>query len=205
MITDRRRVNLSVRSRRTTLARMGLLSKLFKSDASKRSAIRYHEAFGGAIRVMEAPTAPEWSATEDQQEGDGFVKIVLKYIFPAEPMPTALYAKMYVLHEDLGAPAVPSTTDWSAEFDTLFTNAPQVAVHASRQMLMRGDLPATEAVLDGESRAHAVPMRIRERRATLGQRQFIVTAIGPLSAFNAHAQDINAWFETCAFDVEAEA
>lgn len=188
-----------------TLARMGLFSKLFKGDASDRPTIRFHEAFGGAIRVLEAPTAPEWRATEDQQEGDGFIKIVLKYIFPEEPMPTVLYAKMYVLHEELGAPTDPSLTDWSAEFDTLFANAPTVAVHATRQMLMRGDLPATEAVLDGESRVHALPMRIRERRATFGQRQFLVTAMGPTTAFTVHEQAINAWFETSAFDVEEEA
>lgn len=198
----RHSVSWTVPSDAATLARMGLLSRLFKSDASKRSVIRFHEAFGGAIRVMEAPTAPKWRTTEDQQAGDGYVKIVLKYIFPDQPMPTVLYAKMYVLHGDLGTPADPSLTDWSAEFDTLFANATQVAVNATRQMLMRGDLPATEAVLDGESRAHALPMRIRERRATLGQRQFIVTAIGPITAFATHQQAINAWFETCAFDAE---
>jgi hypothetical protein len=184
---------------------MGLFSKLFKGNASDAPAIRYHEAFGGSIRIMEAPTAPEWRATEDQQEGDGFIKIVLKYIFPDEPMPTILYAKMYVLHEDLGAPPDPSSTDWSVEFDTLFAHAPHVVVLATRQMLIRGDLPATEAVLDGESRAHALPMRIRERRATLGQRQFILTAIGPVTSFTTHEQAINAWFETTAFDVEEDA
>lgn len=48
------------------------------------------------------------------------------------------------------------------------------------------------------------PAKNEQRRATLGQRQFIITAIGPITAFIAHEQAINAWFETCAFDVEEE-
>ena len=38
------------------------------------------------------------------------------------------------------------------------------------------------------------PAKNEQRRATLGQRQFIITAIGPITAFIAHEQAINAWF-----------
>jgi hypothetical protein len=116
-------------------------------------------------------------------------------------MSTVLYAKKYLLHEDLGAPPDPSVTQWPEEFDTLFATAPTVSTAHSEQMLMRGKLPAMEAVLDGESREHVLPMRIRERRATAGQQQFIVTAIGPKETFHVHEAVIRSWFDTCAFDV----
>lgn len=184
---------------------MGLLSNLFKGETPKRASIRFHEAFDGAIRVYEAPTGQEWSCEEDIREGDGFVVMVLKYLLPGDPMSTVLYAKSYLLHKDLGAPPDPSSTNWPAEFDTLFATTPAVSTAHTEQMLMRGKLSAVEALLDGESRAHLRPLRIRERRATLGQHQFIVTAIGPEEAFDVQEAVIRSWFDTCAFDVDEEA
>ncbi len=180
---------------------MGLLSRILRTSEKKAPRIRFQEAFDGAIRVYEAPTGPAWSCEEDIREGDGFVVLVLKYILPGDPLLTVLYAKRYLLHEDLGAPPDPSSTNWLAEFDTLFTSAPTVTTANTEQMLMRGTLRAVEAVLDGESREHVLPMRIRERRATAGQQQFIVTAIGPKEAFDIHEEVIRSWFGTCAFEI----
>ncbi len=183
---------------------MGLFSRLSKITGAKAPAVRVHEAFNGAIRVYETPLGSEWSADEAFEEGDGFLKYVLKYKLPGEPLSMVLSAKLYVLHEDLGAPPDPASTAWSAEFATFFATAPTVATSTTQQLLMRGTLPAAEALVQGQSQAHALPLSIRERRATLGQRQFIVTAIGPSAAFAAHSSAIDAWFATSAFDVDED-
>src|SRR5438105_14163267 len=81
---------------------MGFLSRLFGSGKDQSPPrIVTHEAFDGAIRVIESPAgwSPEWEASEEQREGDGFNVIGLKYVLPLAPRRLILRAKIYTLSE----------------------------------------------------------------------------------------------------------
>ena len=81
----------------------------------------------------------------------------------------------------------------------LFAAPPAVLARESRQPTMKGSLEAFEAVLDGAGEDPAEPLRIRERRSVSGREQFIVTAFGTRAAYDAHAGEIDKWFETATF------
>ena len=70
----------------------------------------------------------------------------------------------------------------------------------THQTTMQGtQIPACEAVLDGDGADPACPLRIRERRAVLNEEQFIVTALGTPEMFAAHAAEIDLWFSSAVF------
>jgi hypothetical protein len=66
-------------------------------------------------------------------------------------------------------------------------------------------LPAWEAVLDGVGADTGAPLRIRERRAVVDRELFIVTAMGSPALFQAHAADVDRWFDSAAFVPLADA
>jgi hypothetical protein len=179
----------------------GFFSRLFgaSSPAKDRPRILVHVAFDGAIRVFETPTSEGWQAAEDQRQGEDFTVMVLKYILPMEPMPLGLLAKIYTMDGGCQPPQDPSSTDWRAEFQALFSSFSNVETRASKQLTMTDSLTATEAVIEGVGADPAVPLRVRERRAVLGNEKFIVTAIGSPAAFDQHAGEIEQWFSTSAF------
>jgi hypothetical protein len=180
---------------------MGFFARLFggSSSSKQRPRILAHIAFGGAIRVFETPTSEGWRNTEDQRQGEDFAVMVLKYILPMEPVPLALLAKTYTAQGAGAPPQDPSSTDWRAAFQALFSSFSNVETRGSKQLTMTDSLAAVEAVLEGTGSNPAVPLRIRERRAVLGNEQFIVTAMGSPTAFEEHAGEIEQWFSTSAF------
>lgn len=174
--------------------------------AKGRFSIISHVAFGGAVRVLEAPLGEGWEYDENQREGDGFTVMVLKYLLPASPTPLALLAKIYTVQPGYAPPEEPERTDWRAAFGPLFATIDNVAVQAAQLTTMGGTLlPACEAIVDGTGSGSDAPLRIRERRAILGAEQFIVTAMGPPDLFAAHAADVDQWFATAAFVPVSEA
>ena len=174
---------------------MGWFSKLFggESGAPATPKIVVHEAFDGAIRVFEVPTADGWQYREDSRDGDGFSVMTLRYSHPGEPMPLVLMVKIYVLS---GPAEAPEHTSWSEAFGPLFQGEPDLEVKTVEQRTMNATLPAAEAVLRGPARDVAGSLMVRERRASRGNEQFIVGAVGPVSAFEVHAGAISSWFET---------
>ena len=177
---------------------MGWLKKLFggqKAASPRREfAVLTHEAFGGAIRVIEAPTADTWVWDEAERSGDGFTVMLLKYLHPAEPFPLALMVKIYTLAY---APEPPADTDWPAAFDGLFSELQSVDVKQTQQTTMTSLLDATEALLTGTDQQGAA-LVVRERRAIFKNEQFIVTAMGPAEAMQTHQSTVDKWFETAA-------
>jgi hypothetical protein len=180
---------------------MGFFTHLFggSSSSKQRPRILAHIAFGGAIRVLETPTSAGWQNAEDQRQGEDFTVMVLKYILPMEPMPLALLAKIYTAQGAGAPPQDPSTTDWRAAFQTLFSSFSNVETRGSQQLTMTDSLAAVEAVIEGTGSNPSVPLRIRERRSVLGNEQFIVTAMGSPAAFEGHGEEIEQWFSTSAF------
>jgi hypothetical protein len=184
------------------MARMGLLSRLFgggKPPAPWNPSGVAHVAFDGAIRVIETPRGEGWRHFEESREGEGFTVMVLKYILPAQPAPLALLAKIYTNGEGWEPPKDPATTDWREIFRPLLSEISGLTTLATRQLTMAAALPAWEAALDGVGAESGVPLRIRERRAVLGRELFIVTAMGSPALFEAHAANIDRWFDTAAF------
>jgi hypothetical protein len=178
---------------------MGFWSKLLGTEARKphQLDVLVHEAFGGAIRVFEVPTAQGWQYVEDQRRGDDFTVMVLRYGLPMQPMPLTLIAKIYTLEGR--APEDPQSTDWRAVFGGLFSNLSNVSVQKSSQLTMKSSLEAVEAVIDGVAADPPAPLRIRERRAVAGNEQFIVGALGSPTAFDEHAAEIERWFSMATF------
>lgn len=158
-----------------------------------------HVAFDGAVRVVETPRGEGWQPFEEAREGEGFTVLVLKYILPASPAPLALLAKVYTNAEGWAPPEDPARTDWRAIFRPLLSDITSVTTLATRQLTMTNALPAWEAVLDGVGADSGAPLRIRERRAVLDRELFIVTAMGSPALFEAHASDVERWFDTAAF------
>ncbi len=186
---------------------MGFLSRLLgggKPPATWEPRVVAHVAFDGAIRVIETPRGEGWQHFEESREGQGFTVLVLKYILPGSS-PLALLAKIYTNGEDWAPPQDPSTTDWRQIFRALFSEISGLTTMATRQRLMTKALPATEAVLDGVGADAGLPLRIRERRAVLDRELFIVTAMGSPALFEAHAGDIERWFDTAAFEAVDDA
>lgn len=179
---------------------MSFFKKLFgpKNDGP-RFKILAHEAFGGAIRIIETPTSPGWTYSEDSRQGDGFTVMVLKYGLPGGECPLVLLAKIYTVDRDREPPADPSSTDWRGEFAPLFQSVEAINTTSSTQMTMSSTIPAAEATVDGQSSAGPWKLRIRERRSVVENEQFIVGAVGPDSLWTAHAAEIEAWFNTAAF------
>ncbi|WP_338866092.1 hypothetical protein [Myxococcus stipitatus] len=182
---------------------MGLFSRLFESLTSPKKSnpprIVVHDAFDGAIRVIEAPTSDGWHSAEEERRGEDFSLKVLKYILPLEPMPLALLAKSCTVDAGGEPPDDPGTKDWQAVFQSLFSSVSKVETRVSKQLTMTGTLMATEAILEGLGAEPAVSLCIRERRAVLGQEEFIVTAIGSPDAFKQYGPEIDQWFSTVAF------
>jgi hypothetical protein len=172
---------------------MSLWSRLFGQSAKPK--IVAHIALDGAIRVFEAPTSDGWQVSEDQRAGDGYTAMVLKY----QRGTFALLAKIYTIDADRTPPEHPQTTDWRAAFASLFSTISSLETRETRQLTMKSELPAMEAVLDGIGADPAEPLRIRERRSVLAREQFIVTAIGPTAAFAAAQDEVDRWFQTSAF------
>lgn len=186
---------------------MGFLSRLFgagRPPAKWNPSVVAHVAFDGAISVIETPRGEGWQHFEESRQGEGFTVMVLKYILPASPVPLALLAKVYTNGEDWAPPTDPSTTDWRQILQPLFSEVSALTTLATRQRLMTRALPACEAVLDGIGADSAVPLRVRERRAVLDRELYIVTAMGSPSLFEAHAGDIDRWFDTAIFDPPAD-
>jgi hypothetical protein len=180
---------------------MGFLSRLFggtKPPAKWEPSVVAHTAGDGAIRVLDVPRGPGWEHAEDAREGDGFTVVVLKYILTAAPAPLALLAKIYTNDEDRPPPADPSATDWRQIFRPLLSEISSVTTLATRQLTMTRALPAREAVIDGVGADSGAPLRIRERRAVLGRELFIVTAMGSPALFQAHAAEVDRWFDSTA-------
>lgn len=123
---------------------------------------------------------------------------MLKYVLSMQPLPLALLVKSYTLEVGSSPPGDPSTTDWRKIFQALFSSFTSVETQASKQLTMTNSLDAVEAVIDGMGTQPAVPMRVRERRAVMGNEQFIVTAIGSPAAFQQHGDEIDRWFSTSA-------
>lgn len=140
-----------------------------------------HEAFDGAIRVLEAPGSADWKISEERSEGEGFTVRMLKF---EKPRQLELLAKIYTLTNG-AAPVAPERTDWRSVFALMFKTITNVSM-----------LSTNEAVIDGEADA---PRRIRERREVKGHQQFIITAIGVPKAFEARADDIERWFGSVTF------
>jgi hypothetical protein len=181
---------------------MGFLSRLLgrgKPPAKWEPPVVAHEAFDGAIRVIETPRGPGWERSEDGRRGDGFTVMVLKYILPATPAPLALLAKVYTNAEDRPPPDDPAATDWRRIFGPLLSEISNVTTLATRQLTMTKALPAWEAVLDGVGADSGLPLRIRERRAVLARELYIVTAMGSPALFETYAGDIDRWFDSAAF------
>lgn len=177
---------------------MEWFKKLFgqsKGESEPALKIVVHEAFDGAIRIFEAPVEPGWGYTEDERSGDGFTVMVVKYMLPAEPFPLVLVAKIYTLAYP---PEVPADTDWPEAFDTLFSRIDACDVNAARQLTMKTELPATQAVVTGLD-TQGAPIVVRERRAILANEQFVVTAIGPADTVLANVAVIDRWFANVAF------
>jgi hypothetical protein len=186
---------------------MGFLSRLLgggKPPPRWEPSVAAHEAFDGAIRVIEAPRGPGWERAQESRQGDGFTALVLKYILPVAPAPLVLLAKIYTNAEDRPAPEGPATTDWRAIFRPLLSEISSVTTLATRQLTMTKALPAWEAVLDGVGADSGAPLRIRERRAVVDRELFIVTAMGSPALFAAHAADVDRWFDGTAFVPIAE-
>jgi hypothetical protein len=127
------------------------------------------------------------------------VVMVLTYVLEDQPMPLALLAKIYTVDPDCTPPEDPHATDWRAAFSALFESIASVEVRGVPQLTMKSSLDAAEATLAGVSADHGVPLRIRERRSVRDREQFIVTAMGSPTAFEAHATEVDAWFATVAF------
>jgi hypothetical protein len=181
---------------------MGFFSRLLggaKPPAKWEPSVIAHTACGGAIRVLEVPRGSGWEYAEDERQGDGFTVLVLKYILPATPAPLALLAKIYANDEDRPPPGDPAATDWRQIFRPLLSEISSVTTLATRQLTMTKALPAWEAVLDGLGADSGAPLRIRERRAVVDRELFIVTAMGAPALFEAHAADIDRWFDSAAF------
>lgn len=140
-----------------------------------------HEAFDGAIRVLEAPGSADWKVSEVRDDGDGFTVRMLKFERPK----LELTAKIYTLTNGV-EPVAPERTDWRSIFAAMFTTITSVTM-----------LAPNEAVIDGESET---PLRVRERRTANAHQQFIVTALGSPKAFEDRADDIERWFATVTFD-----
>jgi hypothetical protein len=181
---------------------MGFFSRLFgggQPPAKWEPGVVAHTAGDGAIRVLDVPRGPGWEHAEDARQGDGFTVLVLKYILPATPAPLALLAKIYTNDEDRPPPGDPAATDWRQIFRPLLAEISSVTTLATRQLTMTRALPAWEAVLDGSGADSGAPLRIRERRAVVDRQLFIVTAMGSPALFEAHAGDIDRWFDSAAF------
>ena len=181
---------------------MRFLSRLLgrtKPEARWQPGLVAHEAFGGAIRVIETPRSAGWQHAEESRQGDGFTVMVLKYLLPAAPAPLALLAKIYTNAEDRPPPQDPATTDWRLIFGPLLSEISGLTTLATRQLTMTRALPAVEAVLDGVGADSGLPLRIRERRAVVERELFIVTAMGSPALFAAHAADVDRWFDSAAF------
>jgi hypothetical protein len=99
----------------------------------------------------------------------------------------------------------PVTTDWRRIFFPLLAEISDLKVLATRQLTMTKALPAWEAVLDGVGADTGAPLRIRERRAVVDRELFIVTAMGSPALFQAHAADVDRWFDSAAFVPLADA
>lgn len=179
---------------------MGLFSKLLGKD--KRPGTLVHEAFGGLIRVYGVPSGTDWTASEDVREGEGFVVHVLKYKRDLEPIPLTLSAKVYSLHEDADPPEDPDATDWRSLFGGLFAEVPDIQLSRAEQRMMTMILPASEAMITGAEGESGSALRIRERRSTSGQQQFIVTASGTAEVFDLESAVIQRWFDEAVFSVE---
>ena len=181
---------------------MGFLSRLLgrtEPPGAWKPSVVAHQAFDGAIRVVETPRGPGWEHAEDSRQGDGFSVMVLKYILPATPSPLALLAKIYTNAEDRPPPEDPARTDWRGVFRPLLPETSSVTTLATRQLTMTKALPAWEAVLDGLGADSGAPLRIRERRAVVDRELFIVTGMGSPALFEAHAADVDRWFDSVAF------
>jgi hypothetical protein len=181
---------------------MGFLSRLFgggKPPPKWAPSVVAHLAFDGAIRVIETPRGEGWQRFEESRQGDGFTVMVLKYILPATPAPLALLAKIYTNAEDRPPPEDPSATDWRQIFRPLLSEISSVTTLATRQLTMTRALPAWEAVIDGTGADSGLPLRIRERRAVLERELFIVTVMGSPGLFQAHAGEIDRWFDNTTF------
>ena len=63
-------------------------------------------------------------------------------------------------------------------------------------------LPASEAMITGAEGESGSALRIRERRSTSGQQQFIVTASGTAEVFDLESAVIQRWFDEAVFSVE---
>jgi hypothetical protein len=175
---------------------MGFFSRLFGIRPPQPTVV-VHEAFEGAIRIFETPRGEGWEYREDARQGDGFSVMVLKYWLPATPTPLGLLAKIYT--NEPGVPQDPLPPEWRKILGPLFSSIATVEPRESSQTTMSSSLPAWEAVIEGVGSDPVAPLRIRERRATLGRELFIVGAVGPPALFAAHAQDIEKWFESSAF------
>jgi hypothetical protein len=186
---------------------MGFLSRLFgvKAPAKWEPAVIAHAAFDGAINVIETPRGEGWKQFEESRQGEGFTVMVLKYILPVQPAPLALLAKIYTNDEGWAPPEDPATTNWREIFRALLSDISGVTTLATRQRLMTHAIPATEAVIDGLGADSGLPLRLRERRAVLGRELFIVTAMGSPALFEAHAGDIDRWFDSATFEAVADA
>jgi len=193
-----------------------LVGKLLGSKAAPperlakgRFSVISHVAFGGAVRVLEAPLDEGWEYDEAQREGDGFTVMVLKYLLPASQTsqtPLALLAKIYTIEPGHAPPEDPERTDWRMAFGPLFAVIENVTVQTAVQTTMSGaSLPACEVIVDGPSGDAGAPLRIRERRAILAEQQFIVTAMGTPELLAAHAADVEKWFATAVFVPRSEA
>lgn len=160
--------------------------------------LRAYEAFNGAVRVLEAPAGKAWEVDEDGRQGQGFLAMSLRFIRPAEPAPMALLAKIYTLIDGT-KPNDPAATDWRSAFAPLFASIDRVDVTTTEQLTMESSLPATEVIVEGVSADGGFPLRIRERRAVLGNEEFVVTAMCAISLLERFAGHIDAWFDTVAF------
>jgi hypothetical protein len=169
-----------------------------KPEAKWEPSVIAHTAGDGAIRALDVPRGPGWEHAEDARQGDGFTVVVLKYILPATPAPLALLAKIYTNDEGEPLPEDPAATDWRRIFRPLLSEISSVTTLATRQLTMTKALPAWEAVIDGVGADSGAPLRIRERRAVLDRELFIVTAMGSPALFDAHAGEIDRWFDSTA-------
>jgi hypothetical protein len=157
--------------------------------------------FNGLIRVSDPPDGPGWQWLEDERHGADFQVQEIKFRLAGEPMPMMLYAKVVSLANGNGETMETlRSRDWRKELAGLFGSVDKIETSEIKHALLRESVEGIEVRVDGTHAPSGAPLRLRERRIPGWNALYVITAVGPVPAFQAALRDVERWFASVVFE-----